>query len=105
MDIEKALVSEAEQIASNMDSRARALEEELGEIEHRKMHVEAELNAAKLSHKRLPSFQARIGRNFQCPRCWVRDETRFKIRPIPSCGDNDVLRCDRCGSDWAILYR
>ena len=102
MDIEKALVSEAEQIASNMDSRARALEEELGEIEHRKMHVEAELNTAKLSHKRLPSFQARIGRNFQCPRCWVRDGTNHAVRAIPSPNEDNLLRCDRCGENWSV---
>ena len=102
MDIEKALVSEAEQIASNMDSRARALEEELGEIEHRKMHVEAELNAANLSQKRLTSFQARIGRNFQCPRCWVRDGTNHTVRAIPSPNEDNLLRCDRCGENWSV---
>ena len=101
-DVEKALVAEAEYIASNMQNHVRTLEAELAHVDDLKAHLEAGLHAAKLARERLASFQARIGRNYQCPRCWVRDGTNHKVRAVPNPNGDDLLRCDRCGGDWVI---
>jgi hypothetical protein len=103
-DLEKALMAEAEHIAANMQVRTRTLEAELADIERRKAHLEAELQAAAGSRERLARFQSRIGRNYQCPRCWVPDATNYTVRAIPSPNENDLLRCDRCGGDWEISF-
>lgn len=102
MDFTEALISAAEDIASKAHRRVRALEAELTDTPHHKEHVEAALREAKLTDERLSNYQARTDRNYQCPRCWVRDGARFKVRPVPSSSANDVLRCDRCGSDWIM---
>lgn len=102
LDVKKALVAEAERIAANVQHRVRALEVEFADLERRDIYLDAERVAAKAARERLGRFAARIGRNFQCPRCWVRDGARHTVRAVPSPSDNDLLRCDRCGGDWVV---
>ena len=83
LDVKMALAAEAERIASNMQGRIRTLESELPIFSGAKSHLEAELLAAHASCERLTSFHARIGRNYQCPRCWVRDGTNHTVRGGP----------------------
>jgi hypothetical protein len=100
-DVVKALVAKAEQIASTMQNRVRILEAARADLE-RSNAPEVDLQAANVLRERLANFEARIGRNYQCPRCWVRDGTNYTIRAVPSPNQDDVLRCDRCGGDWVV---
>lgn len=101
-NVEKALMAEAERITTNMQNRVRALEAEFADVERRDVYLEAELQAAQASRERSAKFTARIGRNYQCPSCWVRDGTNFAIRAVPSRNEDHLLRCDRCGRDWVV---
>jgi hypothetical protein len=96
-DVEKALVAEAQRIVTNMQNRVRALEAELAGGERGDVYLGAQLHAMHASRERLASFAARIGGNYQCPRCWVRDGTKRTVRAVPSPNEDDLLRCDRCG--------
>ncbi len=71
MSIEKTLEAETQRLTTSMTDRLR---------------------------NRLSSFKARIGRDFQCPHCWLRDEARFALRETADAVNGSVLRCDRCGS-------
>ncbi len=105
MGIETILMGEAEFTADNMQRSTPALEAELREVEKRKIAIDAKLNAAKLAQKRLLDFRPRLGADFQCPRCWVQNETRSRLAPIPSGSADDILRCRTCGEDFHIPSR
>lgn len=105
MSIETILMSEAEYIVQHTQGDARAFEAQLLEIEKRKSEIEARLDKAKLAQKRLQDFRPRIGRDFQCPRCWVQNETRSALTAVPSSTGDDILRCHTCGADYLIPFR
>ena len=54
------------------------------------------------SELRLIGYKARVGVNYQCPLCWMRDEVRSPLDPIPTGTRDDAFGCDRCGSDYLI---
>ena len=53
MEIEKALLEEAQYAVSNLKNRARALEPQLEEIKKLKLELEAECQVGRLAPKRL----------------------------------------------------
>jgi hypothetical protein len=81
----------AAEIVDELQTRARALQPELENIEARKREIEALFHAANLSLKRLSSFQPEIDGNLQCPRCWVHHESRTSILPVPGTDTEDFL--------------
>jgi hypothetical protein len=107
MDAATALIEEAQRVASGADGRARDLQSELDDIEAKKLAVDAELKRAKGEVERLLNYQPCIGRDFQCPRCWVRDEIRSPLIPVTGTDPSqfDTLRCRACLADWLIPTR
>ena len=69
MDLEKALLEEAQYAVSDLKNRARALEPQLEEIKKLKLELEAECQAGRLAPKRLLEYKTKIGTEYQCPRC------------------------------------
>jgi hypothetical protein len=102
MEIETALLEEAQYAVSNLKNRARALESQLQEIKKLKLEIEAECQAASLAPKRLLKFQPKIGTEYQCPRCWIEHERRSSLRPVASGGRDDLMRCNTCPAEYAI---
>src|SRR5687768_1343773 len=102
MDIERVLLEEADYVASSIQGGARALEAELRELEVGKVQIDAKLHAANRSRQRLLGFQHRIGRDYQCPRCWIQNEARSALSPIPGTDEHDIMRCHACGADFVI---
>ena len=80
MEIEKALLEEAQYAVSNLKNRARALEPQLQEIERLKLEIEAECHAARLAPKRLLECRFKIDTEYQCPHC---DQLRTPICASP----------------------
>ena len=98
MDAKTQLKQIAIQIANDHLETAESLKPEFHKIKTRLAQIEAQLDAAKLYHQRLPHFEPEIGGNLQCPRCWVLNETKTTLTPIPSdTEDNYFRRCLRCG--------
>ena len=106
MEIEKALLEEAQYAVSNLKNRARALEPQLQEIEKLKLEIEAECHAARLAPKRLLDYKFKIGTEYQCPRCWINDERQSALRPANSASvDRNLMRCQTCAAEFAIPTR
>ena len=80
-----SIAGEIKQIATRfavgLHQRATQLQTELAEVEARKAALQTELDAARLSQQRLMNFEPQIGRDFQCPRCWVQHEKRSVLSP------------------------
>ncbi len=55
-----------------------------------------------LAQVRFVGFTPREGPNYQCPLCWMRDEVRSPLDPIPTGTRDDAFGCDRCGSDYLV---
>jgi hypothetical protein len=80
---EKRLTELANQIAADAQARTSHIQAELLEIEKQKVAKQAELDFAHLSLKRALKFQPKIGRDYQCPRCWINSEVRSALTAIP----------------------
>jgi hypothetical protein len=105
MSIETILGYEAAHIAKTMQGVIPELEAELREIEERKIEISTKLNAAKFAQKHLLDFRPRISEDFQCPRCWLQNETRSALVRVPGTNTDDILRCHACGSEYLIPLR
>jgi hypothetical protein len=90
-------------LVADLENRRPALEAELQKIKTRERDIDAELRATHLGRKRLGEFAVKIGMDYQCPRCWVRDETRTTLRPVSSKTKDDHFACDTCGLDVLIV--
>ena len=82
--------------------REAALEAELVAMEQRRIETEAELKAAKLARTRLLDFRPRLGHGYQCPHCWIQNETQSTLSPVASVTSDEILRCHACGSEYVI---
>lgn len=54
---------------------------------------------------RARTYQPKVGRDFQCPRCWVRNGQRSSLRCVPSGTDeHDLLVCNNqaCGAEVVV---
>lgn len=97
MDTKMQLKQIAIDIANDHLERAKSLEPEFFKIKTRLAQIQAQLDAAKLYHQRLPHFVPEIGGDLQCPSCWVLRETKTSLTPVASKTEDDHFRCRQCG--------
>ena len=103
MSVIKDLRKEAQRIAAEASHAAQGLQRELSEIEARKLQIEAEIRASSLSHERLANFVPEIGRVFQCPSCWVRDELHSPLSPFGrGTSTEEYFKCGQCSHEFTI---
>ena len=102
MSIEESLKDAAINIADTIFQRSTALEPEKLRVEERLAEIEAIRNTARLAAQRFGNYMPILGVDYQCPRCWVINENRSALRPVPSNTIDDVLRCDSCSEDFVI---
>jgi hypothetical protein len=105
MTPKKSLGQTAIEVANEIQERALRLQPELLAIETRKAEIQAQLNAAKLCHDRLASFQPQIGMDYQCPRCWISNEISSPLTPIPGTDHEDFFKCVTCQWQFSIPLR
>lgn len=85
------------QIANDIKRTAHSLIPELDKAKVRILEIEAALDSANLCHERCSNFQPEFGGDFQCPSCWVRNNTRSPLVPISSENPReDIFRCRVC---------
>jgi hypothetical protein len=102
MSIEKILLDEAARMADSLEGCVATLELELVAVEQRRLETEAELKAARLARTRLLDFRPRRGHGYQCPHCWIQNQTQSTLSPVASVTSDEILRCDACGSEYVI---
>ncbi len=83
--------------ADSLKQYEARIEEEVLKLEEQKATLIARRNAARLGSQRLLNFEPALGENFQCPRCWIHDEIRSALTPIPGTSHKDLFRCQTCG--------
>ena len=97
MSIASELHARACELVDQRSKDIAKFERELSEIEHRKVAIESQLKFALLAVERLRKFSPTLGPNYQCPDCFIKDETRSALRPIPGSATHDLFRCETCG--------
>ena len=90
------------QIANDTLGRAQSLKPERVKIQLRLKEIEGIMKAADVCHQRVRDFSAHVGRDLQCPRCWILNEAKTALTPIPSDTKDDLFRCDVCGQSVRI---
>jgi hypothetical protein len=105
MSIERQIQDQAGEIASDYQQRVAKLERELRELEARKLQIEEELRTSSVIPKRLAKFQAKIGAEYQCPRCWLEQEAFSTLEPIGGgTRHEDYFRCRSCDLHVTIPF-
>jgi hypothetical protein len=93
------LMAEAQDIASTLlQRRDDALQAKLLELEKEKATIVTERKSIGLAQNRALTFKPRIGPDYQCPACWVKDEKQSRIDFVAD-ASGDHARCDVCGFD------
>ncbi len=72
-----------------------SLEERIAALE-----IEIELNQAAAD--RLGTYSLHADGVLQCPRCWIVQEIRADLTPVPSNNGDDVFRCTHCRDEFII---
>jgi len=92
----------ARDIAGQLHGRDSILQRELADVENLKAEIEAERNLLRGVAERLNTYQAKIGIDYLCPRCWIEDADQSRLQPIPSTGHEDSFRCESCSWDVTL---
>ena len=92
----------ARDIADQLHGRDSTLQRELVKVENLKAEIEAELRLLRGVPERLNAYQAKVGIDYLCPRCWIEDADQSRLRPILSMGGEDSFRCESCDLDVTL---
>ena len=97
-----ALTKCAAEFAGAAQGRIEGIKSELAEASAREAKAKEELKLAQSAAGRVDSFQPQnAGGMYQCPRCWVEDETMSDLKPINSETNADCFRCNACGGKFS----
>jgi len=92
----------AVRLAKYAQTHATALQKELV-LEARKRELEAQLHIAKFGFERLQDFVPMRGTDFQCPRCWIEQETISTLQPASrGTGKSHTFGCNTCMFEFAL---
>jgi hypothetical protein len=100
MNVEHQLKQQAidfsQQRLSDFSPQRRRIEQLKAEL----AEAEARLASLRLVSERLKSFQARIGNDYSCLRCWIDNEITSRLTPIGSENDENWWRCSTCRAEF-----
>lgn len=85
-----------QKLADDAQGRVARMKAELAELEERKVKIQSDLTLTGHAFQRALNFQPQIDGKLQCPRCWVDNELRTALTPIPSDAGDDMFRCRAC---------
>ena len=97
MNIAEALAQAADQECVRFERAGLRAEQEMAEVEKQKAKLNSQINTAKLASQRLLNFPIKVGVDYQCPRCWIANETRSALRAIDGDDSRDLMECRACG--------
>ena len=93
MSIEVVIREEAIKIAAREHSRADHLYEEYKRVQAQANSLKADHDMARSAPDRLLSFQPRVNGDYQCPACWIEENTVATMLPGFSASEDDFLEC------------
>jgi hypothetical protein len=105
MSISGELRKYAQDFADKAQERLTRIEREIAKIEEKQARLLAQRNEMRSVPERALNFEPTLGPDYQCPRCWVDDETRATLRPVASERPRqDVFRCNRCRFEYIFPF-
>jgi transposase-like protein len=103
LSIEAKISDTAARMAAYEQRRATDLRLQITEVEHMKTKLLADLDLARRAGERLTDFKVKVGIDYQCPRCWIENETRSALAPIGGgTRTEDFFRCHTCGLEFSV---
>jgi len=78
------LFAKAQEIAAQYQYGAANLEREIFDLESQLEKKKAALHLARVAAQRARDFVPMLGPNFYCPVCWIENEERAVLHPIPA---------------------
>jgi DNA-directed RNA polymerase subunit RPC12/RpoP len=101
---EEEIAQAALDIAQALQNNAARLREEYLVAEAHAASLKAEYDTARAAPKRLANFQVKIRTDYQCPRCWIENERRSALLPVPSDAHDELMKCRTCHYEIRICY-
>lgn len=102
MTPEAVLTKLAIEMVSDLKRRALSLQQEKFRIESRLRQIEAQNDTARLASQRLLNYEPAIGSQLACPSCWIQDEVRAALVPLPGTDTEDRFECHRCKLEYEV---
>lgn len=110
---QRSLIAWAQSLYERQFGAGDALEAEIKKldarpfnIQKRKAELESKIKARSIYLKRFGNFQPLVGTEFQCPRCWMKDEVRAGLDVTNVRGGRywrqAELHCWRCHQDFFV---
>lgn len=100
MDVSTALMEVATELTALSQTRLRQTNEEIEDLQAQLRQLKAQRDG------QLDAYQPKVGTDYLCPNCWIKDGQRSTLTPIPfERADEDIMRCPTCGRDFGISLR
>jgi len=104
-DVVVAAQQRKEGLIKEIDEARRKLLKEIDEAKRKLLVAEARLKNMNSMIDRLPHFKPVIKDEHQCPDCWINNEVRSDLKPIPSESSIDLFRCKTCSVELPPISR
>lgn len=101
VELRSLLAQQAQQIAHDLERGEARLNAKIADLNRELAEVEAKRKSARRATQRLLNYPILIGRQFQCPSCWIHDEARSSLTSPRGTDDHDIMRCRACG--WELI--
>ena len=92
--VDQVLTEIAGELASAAEKRLSLLAYEVDYLREQLKAAKANRAAARLETRRLPRFDAKVGENYLCPRCYIIDGSRSLLRSVMCTRDEEFFCCD-----------
>lgn len=97
MSVEDEINKAADQIARTARIKLQRLEDDIREAENHLARMQDERAEASDAPDRRATFQAKIGNDYQCPKCSIEKGRQAVLSPRPSETSDDKFACTHCG--------
>jgi hypothetical protein len=102
MPIENELLRMAQEVVAESQAGSAYAYKAYLDAQARTAQLKARLDFANQADDRLASFQAKIGADDQCPRCWIERHSSAPLFPVPGGPKEDIFEC---GNGHRYAYR